>query len=170
MTFPRLIYRNGVNPERPDDLATLREIAPSLFIGDFSAAHDPGHTWHRVIDLWGQDPKIPTTLRICEPFHDGDQFPAGVLDRVHAFLLGQLHAGPCLIHCQAGLSRSASAAVALMVLSGIPSERAIARVRIPELGAFGARYPRALTLDSALGWARAAHLRGLHFTFPGRAR
>ncbi len=81
---------------------------------------------------------------------DGDGIPRSTLDRVWALV--QNAQGPVLIHCAAGLSRSASVAVAMMRARGIEAREA--RRRVEEGNGYNpGTYPMSRTFASALAWA-----------------
>jgi protein-tyrosine phosphatase len=81
------------------------------------------------------------------PFLDGDNFPDGMLDALGRLAVDKIREGPVLLHCQAGLSRSASAAYALLrAYGGLSHAEALRRVKVmPE-------FPRSVTLASAREW------------------
>lgn len=133
----------------------LREVAPGLYIGEATAPLRGG--WSTIIDFHGHSPWIvqlayPKAKRYVRiPFDDGDPFPVGALDRAwDAWQLADIEGGDTLIHCQAGLSRSASAAYAfLRKRYGLSHAEALARVVTP----FTAhQYPLPSTLQSAADW------------------
>ena len=135
----------------------LREVAPNLYVGEETAPLRGG--WHTIIDFYGHAPWIVTLeypkaknyVRL--PFHDGDSFPAGALDAAwDAWQLADIEGGDTLIHCQAGLSRSASAAYALLKKRyGLRHSEALSRVVTPSTAH---QYPMKATLKSAADWTR----------------
>lgn len=140
-----------------DDLVNLREIAPNLYVGaEYSPLHPPaGKKWELVVDWYGTSGRYPSRTRdtaryvLSIPFLDGDVFPAKALDRVLARVQAARRRGPTLIHCQAGLSRSASAAYGfLRRLGRLPHKEALRRVRTEYV-----EFPRTTTLASARAWA-----------------
>ena len=148
-TFPRWIS--------PPDAMNLREVAPGLFVGDCSSPLKDG--WHTIVDLYGQGPfyvrpsydNANVVLRI--PFNDGATFPRGALSAIWtAWQMADVERGKTLIHCQAGLSRSASAAYALIRKRyGLPHEDALSRVEVPP---HEGEYPMHVTLRSARAWVK----------------
>lgn len=146
MAFPRWKDKSGPT--------NLREVAPGLFVG--ALASPKAGRWAAVIDLYGSSSsaemqptysRVPVVLRW--QFNDGDRLPAGLLDTVEPLVRANLRKGPVLIHCQAGLSRSASTAYAMLrVLFGLPHEEAYRRIQIM------ADYPRPQTFASAASWVR----------------
>jgi len=139
----------------------LRQVGPNLFIG---ALDSPLATsrWAAVVDLYGstlgqvrdgQHVVSGTAIPLLQiPFHDGSHFPPGAMDQISAFVRRHRQRGPVLIHCQAGLSRSASAAAATLIRQDrLLAREALRRVRA---GAGRPDLPRRATLDSALRWAR----------------
>ena len=146
--WPRWIER--------DESINLREVAPNLYVGaEYATKHPPeGKKWELVIDWYGSSQQYPSRVRdtakklLSIPFLDGDVFPAGALDRMAKRVQAARERGPVLIHCQAGLSRSASAAYALLRrISRLPHEEARRRVRVIP------GFPRVNTLASARKWA-----------------
>lgn len=139
-----------------DETVNLREVAPNLYVGArFSPLHPPaGKKWELVVDWYGSSEQYPnrtvdTAKRVLViPFLDGDVFPPKALDTVLARVQAARRRGPTLIHCHAGLSRSASAAYGfLRRLGRLPHKEALRRVKAdPE-------FPRATTLASARIWA-----------------
>lgn len=170
MQFPRWISRS--------DEVNLREVGPNLYVGaelsPTAVARVPGRIFTVVFDLYG-DAGPPSwraarerTYRLLpdvrrRPFLDGDVFPDGLLDEINDAVARARRAGPVLIHCQAGLSRSASAAYAILrVQDGLSHDAALARVKAHR------DFPRRATLHSARTWVHAhrgaAHaLRGRTF-------
>lgn len=150
MNYPRWITE-------PMDGMNLREVSPHLYVGEQTAPLRGG--WHTIIDFYGSAPyyvrpsykDAKNYLRM--PFDDGDAFPDGALDAAwEAWQTADDEGGETLIHCQAGLSRSASAAFALLKLRyGLSDEEALARVVTPITAH---QYPLRETLGSAAFWVR----------------
>lgn len=142
-TYPRWIKK--------EPRYRLRMVAPNLYVGAVDA---PLSTkWVGVVDLFGstRTTDVPQAQLLSLPFSDGDAFPRGALDRIERFLHYHRHYGPVLIHCAAGLSRSASAAIAMLMLQdGLPVEEAARRVRE---GTGHTQFPLATTIESSLQWA-----------------
>lgn len=143
----------------------LREVAPGLLVGACRSAArvvELGLPLSGVVDLYGITPPDISTrygnVRVRHlPMLDGDVFPPGTLD-VAADELARARTcgGYLLVHCQAGLSRSAAAAYALLRrVDEVPDLEALARV-----SAGDPRYPRRLTLGSAELWAQQGRAAG----------
>ncbi len=131
----------------------LREVAPHLYIGAVRSPRlRPEGDWALVVDWYGSSRAnsdlYGNALVLRVPFADGDAFPPGSLDRAYSLVRDALmHQRPVLFHCQAGLSRSASSAYAMMrVLYEMSHDEALRRVQIM------AEYPRPATLRSARAW------------------
>ena len=146
--------------ERADEI-NLREVAPNLYVGgQFSPLEMPtGKKWELVVDFYGKSAQYPSRVRdtakklLALPFLDGDRFPPGALTRALQQVRAARRRGPVLIQCQAGLSRSASAAYGLMRRIGRLSH-AVALKRVKCRGA--AEFPREATLASAREWVEKA--------------
>jgi len=142
---------------QPLDDMNLREVAPGLYVGDERAPL--GGDWHTIIDFYGtRSPIVGAHQRRAQkllrlPFNDGDAFPAGALDATwDAWQMADAEHRNTLIHCHAGLSRSASAAYAMIrKRHGLSHAQALARVVTP----FTAhQFPLRTTLTSADAWTR----------------
>ena len=150
MSYPRWLTA-------PLDGMNLREVAPGLYVGEQTAPLRGD--WHTIIDFYGHAPWLVQSvyaqaknyLRI--PFDDGDSFPPGALNAAwDAWQLAALDGGDTLIHCQAGLSRSASAAYALIRRRyGLRHAEALSCVVTPYTAH---QYPMRLTLASAYDWVK----------------
>jgi len=146
---------------RQDDV-NLRAVAPSLYVGaELSPGYRPdGKRWYAVVDLYGESSSLSRAplyqgvpILVRAPFSDGRSFPPGYLDAILATAAHCRSAKKSmLIHCQAGLSRSASAAYAMLrVLDGLTHDEALRRVKLSS----ESRYPMATTLRSARRWVKA---------------
>lgn len=151
-----LAWPRWVNDE---ERYNLRWVAPDLLVGAVeSPAYARALGVGGVVSFTGTSRAPEGMPRLHRPFEDGDNFPPGALDDLLGFYRSTRARGPLLIHCQAGLSRSASAAYALLRISGLTHPEALARVQVPGLE----RFPMARTLASARTWARDVRI--------GRAR
>lgn len=146
----------------PGNHINLRRVGPGLFVGGEHAVYaGPGLTgkpWHTVIDLYGTSQAmrhwyagakhvIPLLMRDGQPFADGT---LDAMYRAYRTAEGR----PVLIHCQAGLSRSASAAYAMLRRRyRLSHDAALKRVQTP---GYVGKFPLEGTLNSARTWARAA--------------
>ena len=144
------------------DFVMLREIAPGLFLGGEWAPMVS--KWHAVVNLFGRlsksDPHDPRTKVYDEvpwlmrwPIRDGVEIPPGVIDTVMPFVFEGLKYGPVLLHCQAGLSRSASVAYVALMMAGLTDREAMMRITTPHGVQLG--FPRPETLQSARDWFSA---------------
>lgn len=121
----------------------LRDVGEGVFVGSAGARFDP-----------------TTGLAVGEralrrPFYDGDLAPPEMLDEVARWCAGEPRV---LVQCQAGLSRSASVAYALLRARGVGHAEALRRVevRVPHHDRDEA-FPRRETLESCVAWARARY-------------
>lgn len=149
-------YPRWVQP-RPD--VNLREVGPHLFVGALRSPYTTDR-WGVIVDLYGSSayPQsrscgYATARRVVRlPFDDGLRFPSGALDQIAGAVSKRTADRPALIHCQAGLSRSASAAYAVLrAEEGLSHEEALKRVRVPGREEF----PMPDTLRSARQWVAA---------------
>jgi len=143
-TYPRWI--------NPDHEINLREVGPGLYVGGRKA---PGAMdWALVVDMIGQSRSPIYRYRyrdadevLSVPMTDGDQIPSEALDAIYRAVILNTLDGPILLHCQAGLSRSASVAYAVLRrLFGLSHREALRRVKAH------ADFPMSLTLESARQW------------------
>jgi len=131
----------------------LREVAPNLYVGALDSPLQ--RDWLAVINLaisdlelgeWDEHySRVPVVLHWS--FSDGLAMPEGLLEAVEAVVRGNVQKGPVLIHCHAGLSRSASAAYAMLrVIWGLDHSEAYRRIYAQS------PYPMRETLASARQW------------------
>lgn len=134
----------------------LREVHPGLFVGgEVAPRRPPQGRWALVVDLCGRalEPGAPYVYERADmvlpiPFQDATPFPSGALDQIVETIAGLSGDGPVLVQCRAGLSRSASAAYALLRQAGVPDAEAVRRVTVDaSLG-----YPHPVVLNSARAW------------------
>lgn len=136
----------------------LREVAPGLHVGSYLGVMLRSD-WSLVIDYDGvsqEDDNAsfypPNTLQVLR-FDDGRLFPQGHLNRTLELfdqILTPALGRPVLLHCAMGLSRSPSAAYALLrVRYGLDHGKALRRIRVQ--GNLG--YPLERTLAGAVAWA-----------------
>lgn len=128
--------------------AALRLAAPRLYVGSEVA---------RELRSSRYAPWLSTgalaAIVDCRGFADGGPVPGDFLDEAFArawYSLTGRDPRSVLVHCQAGISRSASVAYALLRATlGLPHEEALVRVRNPLME------PRPVTLASARAWVHA---------------
>ena len=153
--------------QAPDEGANLREVAPGLYVGAESSParyyEMPSGHFTTIVDFYGSyrhatSPFVRYGYQAADqvysfPFYDGASFPPGALDAAYAaYQIALLEGGQCLLHCQAGLSRSASAAYAIMRRHyKLSHEAALHAVRVP---AYRDHFPLPATLASARAWAK----------------
>lgn len=137
------------------DPANLREVAPHLFIG---SEHSPRKgKWTLVVDMCGSSKNArrrydSAERLVCLPFDDGHPIPEGYLEEALRNILPARSQGDVLVHCHAGLSRSASVAYAVLrVDDELKHREALRRVKTgPD-----SPWPHPVVLDSAREWVRA---------------
>lgn len=144
-------------PRWIDRGTNLREVSSSLFVGDQSSPMFPGK-WSLIVDLCGQwqvdrRPYPFGTPVLSFRLEDGEPIPDKVFEQVYDRSRPLLKkADRVLLHCAAGLSRSASMAYALLrVGKRMSHEEAMQRVLTPV--AIERGYPMPMTLESARSWA-----------------
>lgn len=136
--------------EDPTLGTNLREVAEGLFVGGRDAADARG--WSAIVSLGDVPPVLRSrdidTKLLRWHFEDGAPFPEGCLTAIEAFCRDR-SSGPILVHCAQGLSRSASAAYALLRTHyGLKPTEALARVTVEP------PWPVRTTLESAEEWAK----------------
>jgi hypothetical protein len=128
----------------------LREVAPNLYVGSQWSLEC--RDWRAVVDLTGSSRSDPTAYGRCDrllrwTLHDGDPFPEGSLTAIEGFCRDR--SGPILLHCAAGLSRSASAAYGILrTHHRLPPREALRRIRVLP------QFPVKETLLSVEQWVR----------------
>lgn len=143
-----------------DRSTNLREVAPGLYVGNLqSPMSGAGERFTAIIDLAGPSDNASieqgrqrayraTPKYILRQFQDGTEIPAGLLDQVLQLLRAEPK-GRVLVHCAAGLSRSASVCYAMLrVVWHLNHQQALDRVRVDGL----LDYPNPVTLTSAWAW------------------
>lgn len=148
-----------------DARANLRCVGRDLYVGGATAILEraaPHRAWWAAVDLHGarhgesfrREPAFGDLSRFLRAsFDDGMPVPEGVLDAVVAFV--RHRAGPVLITCAAGVSRSATVAYAVTRAElGVGHDVALAMCSCS-----GGR-PLPVTLRSAQRWAEARPLAG----------
>jgi len=138
-----------------DETVMLRLVAPGLYLGAEGARKKM--KWSLVIDLYGASRvRVDTKYLLRWPMLDGDPVSPALLDA--AVLLvreARGRRGPVLVHCQAGLSRSASVVYGLLRrLDGLAHHDALHRVLVdtPGWGKLQG-FPVPQTLASVRTWA-----------------
>lgn len=138
----------------------LRKVSNlGIYVGAVDAIKSMPERPSLIVDLYGESCKLVTgdepvllegrTTLLCWPVWDGVPIPDKVYDRVVELARKKIRAGPVLVHCQAGLSRSASVAYALIrTLEGLSHDDALRRVQIPGKP----HWPSPKTIESARKW------------------
>ena len=156
---------------KPSDGANLREVGPRLYVGGASAPFNPpaGQKWALVVDLIGQSlpsripivggtAKYPAHVVLALPIEDGCPIPDEVIGQALVAFGENRNRGNTLVHCAAGLSRSASTAyAALRFFDDLDHAAALKRVQTPGVTA----WPHPETLGSARSWVQRATTQGL---------
>lgn len=151
-------YPSWVGPHARVGLVNLRIVAPNLWVGAMASPAflplDSGVD--HILDVCGSSkdnvseyPVPFTSFRLV----DGQPIPFEVLDRALELMTSS---SGLLVHCMAGLSRSASVAYALMrVRDGMSIPMARHRIRsLDEQGDPIYGYPLSATIDSAEAWVQ----------------
>ncbi len=114
-----------------DNDVLLREVRPGLWVGSELARDN--YSWLAVVDLYGSSRLVTTRRELSWRISDDIPIQLGLLDTTWPFVFHALKKGDVLIHCKAGLSRSASVAYAILRrLDRLDHEEALRRVRVPE--------------------------------------
>lgn len=123
----------------------LREVGPNLYVGALTARN--ARQWRYVISCHPALDADQTHGHSKVPFPDGEPIPRSTLQHALDVCLEHRERGEVLIHCQAGFSRSAAIAYAVLRLQdGLSGQQAEQRVFVR----YG--YPLAATLISASKW------------------
>lgn len=129
----------------------LREVASNIYVGGAGAASSL--PWFAIIDLCGASVGLSApvynraSILLRWHFDDGTQVPDGLLESVIPLVDEARRMGPVLIHCRAGLSRSASVAyAALRMLVDLPHGEAMRRIYVSP------GWPMSSTIESARSW------------------
>jgi protein-tyrosine phosphatase len=138
-----------------DEIVMLRLVSPGLYLGAEGARRKM--RWSLVIDLYGAS-RIPvdTKYLLRWPMLDGDPVSPALLDAA-VLLVREARGGrkgPVLVHCQAGLSRSASVVYGLLRrLDGLGHHDALRRVLVDTPGRGKIQgFPVPQTLASVKTW------------------
>ena len=132
----------------------LREVAPLIFVSGEAGPRQlpPDHDrWHTVVAFIASAQSYRNADHVVKlPFSDGEAFPAGHLDHAaKAVVRAYRDRRPVLIHCMMGVSRSASAAYAIIrALYDLDHDEALRRLKVPDW----TDYPMPATLASARAW------------------
>lgn len=147
-------------------LLALRDVGEGVFVGSAGAHERPEVEGLPVVQLYEGLPRLgprfdpETGLAVGEralrrPFYDGDIAPPEMLDEVARWCAGEPRV---LVQCQAGLSRSASVAYALLRARGVGHAEALRRVAVRvEHHDRDEVFPRRETLESCVAWATARY-------------
>ncbi len=159
-TYPRWIVGDPAMTSMLVAPAMLREVAPGLYVGSENSDDHMPREWAD----WGALVQVSSS---CTPlgmmptyrwtFSDGDAVPGALLDDVTELVARWRTRGPVLVQCQAGLSRSASVAYALLrVVWGLDHAEAARRITTREEHYDRPLvWPKAATLESAVAWVDA---------------
>jgi len=105
---------------------TLREVAPNLWVSDIQSARTMGDDFDLVVDCTGYGPTAGNgrTLSITPKGRTNHTWAVGDLDLIATVVGLKLEAGKSvLIHCRRGVSRSATAAAAVLLYIGRAKSR-----------------------------------------------
>lgn len=146
-TYPRFLLPTDSN------FSTLREVYSGIFVGGARSPYVMSGIVEYCIALHPLDEEdIPFRLNqsfnfkrfISAPIEDGVEVPEDVLE-----MSWQMYRkyGSILIHCKAGLSRSATVAYAILLKSGFSNSEALRMVKIKK------NYPFENMIIGATEWA-----------------
>lgn len=150
----------------PLDVGNLREVGKNLYVGDSRSVWMK--RWRLVVSMrpptdrpaktWASKEE-PRWKHLKYYMEDGEPVPVNWLPQILDEVRAARTAGPVLIHCLAGVSRSASIAYGVLrCLDGLDHNTALHRVKVP--GDYYEKFPVRKTLNSVHAWAENMILRG----------
>lgn len=100
---------------------SLREVSPGLWVSDIDSAGILGDDFALVIDCTGKAPPARNKVHARPTGSTGHSWTVEDLDGIVRLVEAHRAAGPVLIHCRRGVSRSVCAAAAVLLATGVCS-------------------------------------------------
>jgi protein-tyrosine phosphatase len=123
----------AVHGNTPFEVPYMTHVVGNLWTGGCAQGLVvPKHIEHLVSLYPWEEYRAKHTLKskLTVRMYDSNDLPNPLeVESVAAWVAGRMHAGPTLLHCQAGLNRSALIAVATLTLWGYSAADAIALLR-----------------------------------------
>lgn len=110
----------------------ITKVAANLYQGGYVPGIDLGHTFDYILSLypWHKYPIDKDVVRKEVALYDSFEKPdTEQIKELAAWVNQSRDRGPTLVHCQAGLNRSALVTAAALILKGTSAQGAIALLR-----------------------------------------
>lgn len=131
--FTHWVEGVAIMGETPFSMPLITQVEGNLYQGGWVPGIDLGDRFAAVLSLypWHAYPVDRTTVVRTETLYDSHDGPnAAIVDDLSVWVVERLRAGgDVLVHCQAGLNRSALIAAATLVKLGHTPDDAVALLR-----------------------------------------
>lgn len=122
----------AIHGDTPFSMPLISHITENLWTGGCIDGVELPHDFKHVVSLypWEKYKLGPDTERLEHKLYDSAEIPEGpTLYSVAGYVVGCLREGKTLVHCQAGLNRSALVGGLALALRGMSSGGAISLLR-----------------------------------------